>query len=147
VKDAVVLRPVEDHAAWGKLWRGYQSFYKVEIPADVSDLTWGRLLDPSEPVNGLLALQEDQPVGLVHFIWHRSTWTKGDYCYLQDLFVDSSARRAGIGRRLIEAVYAQAEAQGCSRVYWLTHETNHSAMQLYEQVADRSGFLQYRKSL
>jgi GNAT superfamily N-acetyltransferase len=145
----LALKPLqaEDYAVWSRLWRGYQSFYKAVIPDEVSAVTWGRILDASEPVNGLLAWQGDQAVGLVHFIWHRSTWTSGDYCYLQDLFVDPEIRGAGIGRRLIEAVYAAAEAKGCSRVHWLTHETNETAMQLYDRIADRSGFLQYRKVL
>ena len=86
-------------------------------------------------------------VGLVHTIMHRSCWTVGNYCYLQDLFVDPSLRGRGVGRQLIEHVYAQAQAAGCSRVWWLTHETNRDAMYLYDQVAERSGFVQYRKLL
>ena len=64
-------------------------------------------------------------VGLVHHVRHRSCWTIGDYIYLQDLFVSPEVRGAGIGRRLIEYVYGLARAQGCSRVHWLTHETEH----------------------
>jgi ribosomal protein S18 acetylase RimI-like enzyme len=142
----VPLRP-EDHAAWLPLWRGYQAFYKVDIPAEVSAVTWTRLLDPVEPVAGALAWRGEDAVGLVHHIRHRSCWTVGDYCYLQDLFVASECRGLGAGRRLIEHVYAVAGREGCSRVYWLTHETNAAAMQLYDRVADRSGFVQYRKLL
>ena len=86
-------------------------------------------------------------VGIVHFIEHRSCWTTGNYMYLQDLFVAPEARGAGVGRALIEHVYADAAARGCSRVWWLTHESNTQAMVLYDQVADRSGFVQYRKML
>lgn len=138
---------VRDKGPWAALWAGYQEFYRVAIAPEVSDLTWSRLLDPAEPVNGLLAWQDGRAIGLVHFIWHRSTWTAGDYCYLQDLFVDETARNSGVGRRLIEAVYAAAATHGCSRVHWLTHETNRDAMILYDRVADRSGFVQYRKLL
>jgi GNAT superfamily N-acetyltransferase len=86
-------------------------------------------------------------VGLVHYIQHRSCWTVGDYVYLQDLFVDTSARGHGAGRALIEFVYAKAEEAGASRVWWLTHETNTDAMLLYDRIAEKSGFLQYRKLL
>ena len=137
----------EDHAAWLPLWRGYQSFYEVDIPLDVSATTWARLLDPAEPVAGALAWSGPEAVGLVHHIRHRSCWTIGDYCYLQDLFVAPALRRAGVGRKLIEHVYAVAAREGCSRVYWLTHETNATAMQLYDRTAERSGFVQYRKIL
>jgi GNAT superfamily N-acetyltransferase len=141
------LRPFapEHFDVWHPLWRGYQEFYKVVIAAAVTQLTWQRLLDPAEPMHGVLAFADEVAVGLVHFIEHRSCWTRGNYIYLQDLFVASPVRGAGIGRALIEHVYAEAKARDCARVYWLTHETNAAAMHLYDRVADRSGFLQYRK--
>lgn len=144
------IRPVEitDHDAWMPLWKGYQTFYKVVISDEVSRATWARLLDPTEPMHAALALdQAGRAVGMVHWILHRSTWTIGDYCYLQDLFVASEARSRGVGRNLIEHVYSKARIAGCSRVYWLTHETNRDAMVVYDRVADRSGFVQYRKDM
>ncbi|GAB3625869.1 GNAT family N-acetyltransferase [Pandoraea terrae] len=144
-----VIRPLraEDYAAWLPLWRGYQAFYEVEIPAAVSELTWRRLIDPAETVGGALAWQGADAVGLVHHIQHRSCWTEGDYCYLQDLFVSPSVRGGGVGRKLIEHVYETAARNQCSRVYWLTHETNTKAMLLYDRIAERSGFVQYRHKL
>ena len=94
-----------------------------------------------------LAHIDGRAVGMVHWILHRSCWTTGDYCYLQDLFVDPALRGGGVGRKLIEHVYAEAGRAGCSRVWWLTHETNTQAMLLYDRIADRSGFVQYRKAL
>ena len=137
----------EDHSAWLPLWRGYQAFYEVDIPANVSASTWDRLLDAAEPMAGALAWDGALAVGLVHTIRHRSCWTIGDYCYLQDLFVASDARGLGVGRKLIEHVYAMAERDGCARVHWLTHETNTEAMKLYDRIAERSGFVQYRRML
>jgi GNAT superfamily N-acetyltransferase len=145
----VSIKPLSpgDHAAWLPLWRGYQSFYKVDIAAEVSAVTWRRLNDPAEPMAGALAWSDAAAVGLVHHIRHRSCWTTDDYCYLQDLFVRAEFRGAGVGRRLIEYVYARARQQGLNRVYWLTHETNTAAMQLYDRIAERSGFVQYRRLL
>lgn len=145
----MTIRPLEhaDREAWDRLWAGYQAFYKVSIPPEVSDIAFGRLLDPGEPMHCALAVVNGQAVGLVHFIYHRSTWTSGDYVYLQDLFVEDSHRGLGLGRSLIEHVYAAAAIAGASRVHWLTHETNISAMALYDHVASRSGFVQYRKQL
>lgn len=143
------IRPVTDadFDAWLPLWKGYQAFYQVDIPDDATRTTWARMLDPAEPVNAALAYHEGRAVGLVHWIFHRSTWTTGDYCYLQDLFVAPGVRGGGHGRQLIEHVYAQARAVNAARVYWLTHETNTTARQLYDHVADLSGFIQYRKTL
>ncbi|SDN00696.1 Ribosomal protein S18 acetylase RimI [Methylobacterium phyllostachyos] len=145
--EALTIRPIgaDDRAAWLPLWRGYQAFYKVDLSEAVTDTTWARLNDPAEPVDGALAWRGAEAVGLVHHIRHRSAWTIGDYCYLQDLFVADGTRGLGIGRRLIEHVYEAAKSAGCSRVHWLTHETNTDAMQLYDRIAEKSGFVQYRK--
>lgn len=149
IKAEITVRPLErgHQAAWAPLWQGYQAFYGITIPSEVSQLTWKRMLDPAEPVSGALAWDDSAAVGMVHYIRHRSCWTVGDYCYLQDLFVATPARGAGIGRRLIEHVYEAAERAGCARVYWLTQDTNEVAMRLYDRVAERPGFIQYRRTL
>lgn len=138
---------LEDRAAWEPLWHGYQEFYRTAIPPDVSDETWRRFHDSAVPMYALGAWQSERLVGIVHYLFHLSTWTSGPYCYLQDLFTVPEARGTGVGRALIAAVEAAAREHGASRVYWLTHETNTDAMQLYDKVAQRSGFVQYRKLL
>lgn len=144
---SVEIKAIEnnDFDIWLPLWKGYQRFYEVDIPESVTLKTWARFLDPVEPMYAALAMVGEQAFGLVHSIYHRSTWTTGDYCYLQDLFVADDARGSGIGRALIEHAYADARRRGASRVHWLTHESNHNAMQFYDRIADRSSFIQYRK--
>lgn len=146
---SILVRAIcaDDRSQWEPLWRGYQAFYNVSIPAEITELTFTRFLDACEPVHAFVAENEGRIVGIVHFIFHRSTWTLGPYCYLQDLFTAEEARGQGVGRALIEAVYARAREEGASRVYWLTHETNSQAMLLYDALAERSGFVQYRKTL
>jgi GNAT superfamily N-acetyltransferase len=143
------IRPAQatDFDQWLLLWKGYQAFYKTTIADAVTQQTWQRFLDPLEPMHCAVADRDGVLVGLVHYIEHRSCWTTGDYVYLQDLFALPEVRGQGVGRALIEHVYAQATALGASRVWWLTHETNQHAMQLYDRVADKSGFVQYRKLL
>lgn len=133
-----------DHDAWLPLWQGYQKFYKVEIAPQVTAETFRRLTDAAEPMGGALAWHGGRAVGLVHHIEHRSCWTTGNYIYLQDLYAAEDLRGQGIGRALIERVYEIARATGCPRVHWLTHETNTEAMKLYDRIAERSGFVQYR---
>jgi GNAT superfamily N-acetyltransferase len=137
----------DDYAAWLPLWSGYQLFYRVNLAQRVTATTWARMLDPTDPVVGALAWEGDQAVGLVHTVTHRNTWTVGDTCYLNDLFVMPELRMKGVGRKLIEYVYARAITEGCQTVYWHTHETNLTAQQLYNRVANRSGFIQYSKSV
>lgn len=136
-----------DFAQWLPLWQGYQVFYKTAIAEAVTAKTWARFLDPSEPMHCAVAEVDGKLVGMVHYIYHRSCWTEGDYVYLQDLFAAPELRGQGIGRALIEHVYAQAARAHASRVWWLTHESNTQAMQLYDRIADKSGFVQYRKML
>ena len=135
----------DERADWEPLWKGYLDFYKTEVPQETYDTTWKRLHDPAEPMHLLGAYAGGRLLGIVHYLYHRSCWTAGNYCYLQDLFVAKDARKLGLGRALIEAVYKEARAAGASRVYWLTHETNATARALYDTLADRPGFIQYRK--
>jgi GNAT superfamily N-acetyltransferase len=138
---------LRDFDAWLSLWRGYQQFYKVDLSHETTLVTWQRLMDAREPMHLALAEVDGRIVGIVHFVEHRSCWTPGNYLYLQDLFADPQVRGRGVGRALIEHVYAEARQRGCSRVWWLTHETNEQAMVLYDRIAERSGFVQYRKVL
>lgn len=134
-----------DFYIWLPLWKSYQLFYKADISDSITLKTWERFLDPTEPMHAALAFVGKQACGLVHWLYHRSTWVTGDYCYLHDLFVAKDARAGGIGRTLVEYVYRCAKLQGVSRVYWLTHESNQAGMRLYDRIAERSGFIQYRK--
>jgi GNAT superfamily N-acetyltransferase len=147
------IRPVtrDDYAQWLPLWQGYNKFYgrhgETALPDEITQMTWARFFDAYEPIHAIVAEQEGQLVGLVHYIFHRSTISIAPTCYLQDLFTTESTRGKGIGKKLIQAVYEQARQAGSARVYWLTHETNSIAIKLYEKVADRSGFVVYRKNV
>lgn len=143
----VVIRAMslEERATWEELWTGYLDFYDTKISQETKSVTWARLHDPSEPMHLLAASLAGRVVGIVHYLYHRSCWTVGDYCYLQDLFVAAEARGKGIGSELIRRVETIARASGASRIYWLTKEDNVSARALYDKLADRSGFIQYRK--
>lgn len=140
-----------DFVQWLPLWDGYNSFYGRSGPTaldpEVTHVTWERFFDDSEPVHALVAESNGTLIGLVHYLFHRSTIMKGPNCYLADLFTIEAARGRGVGRALIEAVYQRAASAGCSRVYWQTHETNLAARRLYDAVAERSGFIVYKKAL
>ena len=144
-----MIRPIEpgDREVWTQLWKAYLAFYETILPDEVYASTWSRLLDPTEPTWGALALQDGVPVGLVHWIFHRTNWTIADTCYLQDLFIAPEGRGQGFASALIDHVAADATAKGSARVYWLTHESNAGAQALYDKVAQRSGFIQYRRTL
>jgi GNAT superfamily N-acetyltransferase len=149
----LIIRPVvpADFVQWERLWEGYNKFYgrsgTTALPDEITRMTWSRFFDAYEPMHALVAEKDGQLLGLIHYIFHRSTIMIGPTCYLQDLFTAESARGQGVGRALIETVYERARAAGSQRVYWHTHETNLIAMKLYDQVAKRSGFVVYLKRI
>jgi len=150
---AVTVRPVRpaDFDQWLPLWEGYNAFYgragATALSPEITQTTWARFLDPHEPMHALVAEGDGRLIGLAHYLFHRSTILLAPTCYLQDLFTDAGQRRGGVGRALIEAVYQAARAAGSSRVYWHTHETNRTARRLYDQLAEDSGFVVYRRTL
>jgi|SRR5580704_987573 GNAT superfamily N-acetyltransferase len=141
----------EDYGQWLPLWDGYNAFYgrsgATALSPEITRMTWSRFFDAYEPVHALVAETGGQLLGLTHYLFHRSTIAIGPVCYLQDLFTSEASRGKGVGRALINGVYEQARLAGSNRVYWQTHETNETAMQLYDKVAERSGFVVYRKLL
>ena len=145
------IRPLRsgERAQWEPLWQAYQRFYQASIAPQVTDLTWARLMDPSEPMHALGAFVDETGApklqGFVHYLFHRSTWMAGDTCYLQDLFVVPEARGKRIGRALIEAVYADADRRDIKQVYWLTHHRNAAACQLYDRLGVNAGFVLYER--
>jgi GNAT superfamily N-acetyltransferase len=151
--EKAVIRGIEpaDYARWLPLWDGYNAFYEragpTALPAEITQSTWSRLLDPSESVNGLVAERNGELVGLAHYIFHRSTILLTPTCYLQDLFTSAQARGRGVGRALIEEVYRRARTAGSTRVYWHTHESNAVARQLYDRISVLSGFIVYRTNV
>ena len=153
VSDHFQLREAipEDFDQWLRLWNGYNEFYgRVGVnalPSEITASTWARFFDPNEPMYSLVAAIGGELVGFANYLFHRSTTTIAPICYLQDLFTSEEVRGQGVAGALIDHVADHARRKGCSRVYWQTHESNGAAQRLYEKIAERSGFIVYRKSV
>ena len=141
----VRMLELADKAAWLPLWAGYLAFYNATLAPEVTETAFARLTGADADMFGLAAEQDGRIVGIAHAVVHRSTWATAPYVYLNDLFVAPDARGGGVGRALIAAVYARADAMGAERVYWLTHESNAAARKLYDTLAVNDGFLEYRR--
>lgn len=144
----IETRPLgpDDHDAWRRLWTAYLAFYEATVPEAVYRSTWVRLMgDDPRDVCGILAVADGQPVGLAQYLVHRHGWKVGDVCYLQDLYADPHARGRGVGRALIEAVYAAADRLGAEDVYWTTAHDN-PARVLYDRVGRRTQFVKYQRA-
>jgi GNAT superfamily N-acetyltransferase len=136
-----------DKQRWLILWQGYLDFYKTELSAEQSELTWQRILDPEFNMKCGVALDDGVIVGFTTYSLQNSTWSENGHCYLEDLFVDSTVRGKGVGRALIEYVKSYAIENKCSRLYWNTDEDNATARKLYDSYALESGKRQYRIAL
>ncbi len=144
---STIIRQLEqkDREPWEQLFRAYIRFYQENVPDDVIDVTFQRLVKQEDGFLALVAEQDGRLVGLAHVLFHRSTWSPTVYCYLEDLFVDIDTRRQGLGRALIEMVYREADKRGATRTYWATREDNNTARRIYARLAKLSPFVQYRR--
>ncbi len=153
MSETILVRRIEraDYAGWRPLWDGYNRFYgrhgATALPESMTEATWERFFTGNEPVHAFVAQQDDRLIGLVHYLFHRSTTRLTDVCYLQDLFTAEAARGRGIGRQLIQEVYKTAKAAGSTRVYWHTQVTNTPGRALYDKVAEHTGFIVYTHEL
>lgn len=149
--DTLEIRPLEagDEAEWRRLWTGYLEFYEAQVSEEVYRSTFARMLagnaGAENEYRGLLATIGGRPVGLVHYLFHRHGWKIENVCYLQDLFADASVRGQGVGRALIEAVYAKADEAGAPSVYWLTQDFNENARKLYDRIGTLTPFIKYQR--
>jgi GNAT superfamily N-acetyltransferase len=135
-----------DKPQWAELWTGYLAYYETTRPAEIYDLYFDRLLgDDPHDYNGLVAEVDGKLVGLTHYLFHRHGWSRENVCYLQDLYADPKVRGTGIGRALIEAVYAAADADGSPNVYWMTQDFNATARRLYDRIGVKTPFIKYSR--
>ncbi|MFA3917933.1 GNAT family N-acetyltransferase [Ruegeria hyattellae] len=135
-----------DRPEWAELWTAYLEFYESSVSAEVYDVTFARLLgDDPVDFSCLVAVQDGRLVGLTHYLFHRHAWKIEEVCYLQDLYARPETRGTGIGRALIEAVYASADARGCPSVYWLTQDFNETARKLYDRIGSVTPFIKYQR--
>ncbi len=145
----ISIRPIKetDRAEWSRLWTAYLEFYETSVPPKVYDSSFARLLgNDAQDFHGLIADVDGKAVGLVHYLFHRHMWKIENVVYLQDLYADPKVRGQGVGRKLIEAVYAAADKAGCPAVYWLTQDFNHEARKLYDRIGKLSPFIRYNRT-
>lgn len=137
------IRP-EDETRWRELWDAYTRFYEREPDETITRHTWSRILDPACPVHAIVAQDiNGEMLGIANYVIHENTSTPTPICYLEDLFVDPARRAAGVGKQLIDWLFAETKAQGWSRLYWQTKENNYRARGLYDKYGPHSGFVRY----
>ena len=147
LKIVVALVKGEDYSKWLSYWLSYQEFYEVQLSEDTTNKTWQRFLDPNEDMYCAVAKKGQEILGFVHYVFHGSTWSVNEFCYLEDLFVAANTRGKNIGKHLIEYVKQKARENQCERLYWHTQEKNLTAQRLYDWIAEKPGVIEYRLPL
>lgn len=147
IAGAPLVRPLvaSDRVEWDPLWQGYLNFFGEILSDEVTEMTFHRLTETG-PHRGLVAEVDGKVVGLVHYVFHNTTWAVLPTCYLEDLYVSSEVRGGGVGRALIEALYRIADEEGAGTVYWFTHETNARARVLYDKIGQLSSLVKYERA-
>ncbi len=152
MQDTIDITPLvhSDKSDWSRLWTGYLQYYETAVSEAIYESTFARMLAGNQGApnefRGLLARVNGSAVGLVHFLYHRHGWKIENVCYLQDLYVEPGVRGTGLGRRLIEAVYADADTNDSASVYWLTQDFNEAGRRLYDRVGVLTPFIKYARN-
>jgi GNAT superfamily N-acetyltransferase len=149
IPNHLVIRDIApaDEPTWRRLWSDYLSFYQTTLTDAVTDATWAKLFDPTSSVFGRVAVHGDKMIGFALARVHEGTWTASNSCYLEDLYVDQSARGLGAGKALIQDLVEMGGQRGWSRLEWHTAEGNLTARGVYDQFARADDHVRYRLKL
>lgn len=82
----------------------------------------------------LIAYWEDEPVGFALFFHNYSTFLAQPGVYLEDLFVNPSARGRGIGKALLTRLAEVAIERNCGRVEWSVLDWNTPSIEFYRRM-------------
>lgn len=132
-----------DFANWAKLYAGYAAFYGVTQTDAMRARVWSWLQDSGHTVQGLVAEEGGQLIGLAHFRPFSRPLSASTGGFLDDLFVDTAARGSGAAAALIAGVKAEGQMQGWTVIRWITADDNYRARTLYDRVAERSKWVTY----
>lgn len=137
----------EDKADWIRLWGDWQRHMKGTVPVEVTEGSWRQALDPQSRLVIFLARHSDgEALGFATVSFAPFAWTGSDVAFLQDLFVNESARGQGAGEALLKAIYADADARGVAQVYWMVDETDKKLQRFYERNAIRTPYLRFMRA-
>ncbi|MGP3697114.1 GNAT family N-acetyltransferase [Rhodobacter sp. NSM] len=136
-----------DEPVFRRLWAEYLAFYRVDLAPEITDTTWARILDPASPLGARLAAPGGLVRGFALHHRHLSTWNIRPDLYLEDLYLEPSARGQGLGRSLIEDLIELGRKMDCGRLYWHTNEENATARALYDRFTPSDRHVRYRLTL
>lgn len=140
IRDAVAA----DWTAWHRMWLANCAHHGVTTTeVEVHEL-WRRILDPAHPVAALVCGgPRGDLVGFATYVVHPHTFSSRMVGYLEDLWVEPSARGGGAGRRMIEALAGRGRERGWRRLYWHCDADNVAARALYDRIARLTKHVRY----
>ncbi|WP_119274099.1 GNAT family N-acetyltransferase [Taklimakanibacter deserti] len=143
----LIIRPAEAHDrdAFLEMWRDFVSLAPDE-PGNhqMGETNWRRIMDPDHGLECIVALGDDgAPAGFTLFLPLAFTWSTGDACYLQDIYVRPESRGSGIAQAMIEHLRQLGLKAGWFKIFWMTQADNIAAQRVYDKVAKRMDYLRY----
>jgi GNAT superfamily N-acetyltransferase len=144
---ATHVRPAEaqDRPAFLEMWQDFVSLAPDE-PGNHSmgEKNWERIMDAATGLQCIVACDGDgTALGFTLFLAFPFTWSRGDACYLQDIFVRAEARGKGVAQAMIEHLRQLGLEAGWFKIFWMTQPDNFAAQRLYDKVARRMDYLRY----
>lgn len=133
----LILRPAtpDDHSGWGTLFREYAHIGGVTLSDAQVERVWGWISADAGRTRCVLAVNDESPVGFVHYRPFERPITASVGLWIDDVYVQPSSRGQGIAGALIDAIRAQAGAGGYDVIRWTTRESNTGARKLYDRIA------------
>ena len=149
---AIAVRPPmpTDRLEWSRMWSTNCAHFSGSMTEVETSELWRRIMDPDHPISALVCRPSGQDgplLGLAHYVRHPHTFSSKLVCYLEDLWVDPSAWRAGVARALVDALIARGKEQGWRRLYWHTEADNAAARALYDRITRATNYVRYDMAL
>lgn len=134
-----------DHDQWLELYSGYIAFCRRTFDAASVETLWQWLMD--QKIFCLVAIVNNQMVGLAHAKEQLSPLNGKKVGYLDDLFVNLPYRGKGVANQLMAHLKLLAESKNWLFIRWITRENNYRAKAFYDKIANKTIWHTYQLTL
>ena len=136
-----------DYQSWKIIFKEYLTFYNSELTDSTIKSSWDKIINKDEQIYCLGCYKSSEKnkelIGIMNFIFHKSTWSKKHVCYLEDLFIQEDYRLKGCASLLIKNLVKICKISHIEKIYWKTKSDNYQAQSLYNKFAIQTDFLEY----
>lgn len=136
-----------DYQSWKIIFKEYLIFYNSKLTESTIKSSWDKIINKDEKIYCLGCYKSSEKtkelIGIMNFIYHKSTWSKKRVCYLEDLFIQEDHRLKGCASLLLNKLVKICKIKNIEKIYWKTKSDNYQAQSLYNKFAIQTDFLEY----